>query len=939
MREHPNTIWIGNRGGIQRKLLEGRRRRVTDDRSTGCRFGHIPNEFSRCRGQGFERTGAIREEYHGTNRQSHFSLSQGEVSSGCPGDVRPGSPGISRNLPLEGRIDDPVGINHTVHGGSQHRSFYRISGDGRSARCSNGNHIKQVVGDRAAKPIVKLQLFDVDQAVSAFAHSVGAGICLVGKYAIVGDADTAIGIERKGVSFTGIAIDGGIDVSCLVAVEHFTNNRELARVEFPREHQLVERLAAEQHNAVKIGHSRAHVLRRGELDSIGIGNCDPHVEPAVTVDHVVASLAGQHIAAATTKQDLVRRTKHVDRIAIAVADNIGLVEDDNAVGFAALPGQRLTRQVVDQHIHAGNPVHPFLGQGIADRKERSFRGDNRGTTAGPRSRNNITTAQGVIELPTRSTLDQVITVTQDEVLLVDEDRNPQIGVSRDGIALVDGPVETSHAIAALHAQPLEHDVIARFGVIVGIIAAAIQNVVTDDRAVEEQFRVFAGQSVKPVTAFEPVIAFVTEDDARAVTTIGKVSALAAKDILGVARTDNEVLSFTAVDKIETFTHEHCVVTEATLVFFKRANVLALVGDDVIACTAFDVIDAEAALKVIVTGIAPERIVAATTDQRVITGGAAQHHVLVTGEVQEIVDPIPVGILADDQRAHSFEHRIGASRIGAAKACVALPKLVKLQEVVRGQHQGIVEVRRAFTAQVRIAHCQFSKRVCFQLVEHVQALRAAEVVEAVAILQVFHLHFEHEREGRAQEASERHLLFSQATDPEIDQVQAGFYVRPGILAIEEGQAVSRRAGAAHDQADSGIALRFNGRGFKDRRVLTIGRDEVDHRSRGLEVQREIKPAGIGLERRIPGLSVEVRTRIIERGDPRIAAAGKVERAQIERQPNQVVAQGAGDEFINFVANLSRHAADNSTRRIVSGRAAFIERHRVQERLDQANFLGC
>ena len=53
----------------------------------------------------------------------------------------------------------------------------------------------------------------------------------------------------------------------------------------------------------------------------------------------------------------------------------------------------------------------------------------------------------------------------------------------------------------------------------------------------------------------------------------------------------------------------------------------------------------------------------------------------------------------------------------------------------------------------------------------QAVEALQVVEAVAVLQLLHLHFEDEVEGRAQHAAERHDRFGQAADPQIDIVQA------------------------------------------------------------------------------------------------------------------------------------------------------------------------
>ena len=63
---------------------------------------------------------------------------------------------------------------------------------------------------------------------------------------------------------------------------------------------------------------------------------------------------------------------------------------------------------------------------------------------------------------------------------------PRSELAADGVALVDRPVEAEHALVALDAWALDHDVVARLGVVVGVVAAAEQHVVADDRAVEEQ---------------------------------------------------------------------------------------------------------------------------------------------------------------------------------------------------------------------------------------------------------------------------------------------------------------------------------------------------------------------------------------------------------------------------------------------------------------------
>ena len=754
----------------------------------------------------------------------------------------------------------------------------------------------------------------------------------------MGNAHAAISIEPEGVRLTGIAVNGRIDIASLVAIDHFTNDRELTRVERPRQHQLVQRLARIEHIASQIGDLRANIFSRRKDIAVRIRNRNPHVEPAVAIDHVVASLAGQQIAAAAAKQDVMGFAQHVDRSAIGITNHIGLIKHDNAVGFAALPGQRFTRQMVDQHIKTVDPVNTFLGQRVADREERSIRSSNGPCTTPALSKHNIAAGQRIIEVPARQAFNQVVTVTQDEVLLVDEDRDPKIRVRGHRVALVDRPVKPGHAVAALHAQPLEHDVVTGFGVVVGIVAAAIEHVMANDRAVEEQFRVLTRKRVKPVAAFQPVIAFVAHDEAGTVTAVDEVIAFTSEHVLGVTRPDDEVLAFVAKAQIQTFTQENGVVTGSTLVLFKRSHIGTHVGDDIITFAAFHVVDAKAALQVVIAGATPQCVVTAAADQSVIATRPAEHNMLIAGKAQQVIHPVTIGILADHQRAHRFQHRIGAGRVNTAQTRIVLTRLIQLQEEVRGQHQRVVKVRRAFAAKIGIAHRQFSKRVRFELVEHVHALRAAEVIEPVAVLQLFHLHFEHERERSPQQAAKRHLLFSKTADPEVHHVETGFNAGPGALAVEEVQAVSRCASTAHDQAHRRITLGFSSRCQKDRFMLAVGRHKVDDRGRGLEVQRKIEPAGVRLESRVTSLCIEVRTRVVERGNPRIAGPGDVERRQVKRQPDQVVAQRIGHELVDLVTNLTRHPADDRTGCIVRGRTARIERHRIEEGLDQTDFFS-
>src|SRR6185295_15662302 len=114
--------------------------------------------------------------------------------------------------------------------------------------------------------------------------------------------------------------------------------------------------------------------------------------------------------------------------------------------------------------------------------------------------------------------------------------------------------------------------------------------------------------------------------------------------------------------------------------------------------------------------------------------------------------------------------------------------------------------------------------------------ALQVVEAVAVLQLLELVLEHEVEGRAEQAAERHLLLGQAADPQVDAAEAGGgdaipvlrkagIVGPGTGAVEEVQAVCSFADAAQDDEGSRCALVSERGGGGDQGMRAVGGNEV------------------------------------------------------------------------------------------------------------------
>ena len=116
---------------------------------------------------------------------------------------------------------------------------------------------------------------------------------------------------------------------------------------------------------------------------------------------------------------------------------------------------------------------------------------------------------------------------------------------------------------------------------------------------------------------------------------------------------------------------------------------------------------------------------------------------------------------------------------------------------------------------------------------------------------------------------------------------------------------------------------------------VGGDEVHHRERVLEVGRHLHPALVGGEEGRTGRCVELRARLVERRRAGVATAGDVDGGEVERQSEQVVAQGADDKLVDLASAFDRHAAHDGGRALVVGQAAIIvECQRVEEGFDQA-----
>ena len=238
-------------------------------------------------------------------------------------------------------------------------------------------------------------------------------------------------------------------------------------------------------------------------------------------------------------------------------------------------------------------------------------------------------------------------------------------------------------------------------------------------------------------------------------------------------------------------------------------------DDVVAVAAEKIVVAEATVEVVVAGIAPDRIVVGRAgDEDVVASGAAKDDRLVTGIVQIVrVRSDSIGIVANDQLGDfragvvvsgpddtigsgDIDYLDASGRIGAA-AGAAIPAASRPVNCLDGSTSkgegGRLEDVAGKMCRVGVELHQLGEGIPLELGAEVQPGRAGQVVEAVGVLQVLELRLEDEVERRAKQAAERHLLFGETADPEIDGIDAGrghAARRTGIDAgaVEEVEAV-------------------------------------------------------------------------------------------------------------------------------------------------------
>ena len=109
----------------------------------------------------------------------------------------------------------------------------------------------------------------------------------------------------------------------------------------------------------------------------------------------------------------------------------------------------------------------------------------------------------------------------------------------------------------------------------------------------------------------------------------------------------------------------------------------------------------------------------------------------------------------------------------------------------------IEVGGILSAQITVTHQQIRHCRPLQLGEEIHALGAAEVVEPVGVLQIFHLVLEDRIEGVTELATKLVELFSQTTNPKVNVVDAGFSPSPSATASEEVKGIRWGSSPSHD----------------------------------------------------------------------------------------------------------------------------------------------
>ena len=277
--------------------------------------------------------------------------------------------------------------------------------------------------------------------------------------------------------------------------------------------------------------------------------------------------------------------------------------------------------------------------------------------------------------------------------------------------------------------------------------------------IEEEFGIVARNHIEAIAALDPVVAFIAEQEVAAFAAEHEIVAFAAEHFLAVRTGNEDIGPLVAEDECQARAAVNDVVSFLTHEEVGFADVGAGIGDDIVALATMDLVDAVTGFDPVIAATAPDGVVAATGDDRVVAVRSLDEDMVETIVLDE-VGP------AFDERSKGILERILAHWIGVAP--LGLFGAVDIQDMVR-DGEDVARYGIACLTDIGVANDHFGEGIGFQLVEQVQALGTRQIIETVAILQVFKLQFEDEGEGGAQHAAEGHLLFGQTANPEIDVV--------------------------------------------------------------------------------------------------------------------------------------------------------------------------
>ena len=296
-------------------------------------------------------------------------------------------------------------------------------------------------------------------------------------------------------------------------------------------------------------------------------------------------------------------------------------------------------------------------------------------------------------------------------------------------------------------------------------------------------------------------------------------------------------------------------------------------------------------------LAAEYSQAATDIVRPIDNGAASVGAYDFGTEDRLVDwiaAVPNGVIPGGQTII----------VGLCNATI------EFNDVVLRNEESAVQVRRVLVSESGVSHHEIGEGVRFELIEEVCSLRAGQVVQTIAKLQIFHLRLEHVVEGRAQHATELWRLLAQSADPEIDGVKTAEgsgrcnSTSVVIRSIQKLNAVSRCSSSTQDDQCGRCTLASERSLTGDSLVRAISRDEVYDRARIFKILGKVDPARVRRQVGEAGVVVELRPSLVKRRDAGFTAAGQVERRQVQRQPQQIGAHVLNDEFVHRIAHVAR-----------------------------------